>query len=169
VLDDTTIREFLRDDYQKLVNVVSFVTGDLSSGEELIQEALVRALIRSDRGEEIDPLRAWVSAEALNLSRSPWRRLAIERRARARAGKERVEADDAADEERLVVERALAALPRRQREVAVLRYFLRMSVQEVADTLGVSEGTVENCFAKARVSLGTSLHVDDEGENDAGA
>jgi DNA-directed RNA polymerase specialized sigma24 family protein len=121
VLDDTTIRDFLRDDYQKLVNVISFVTGDLSTGEELIQEALVRALTRSDRGEEIDPLRAWVSAVALKLSRSPWRRFAVERRARARVGKERPEADDASDEERRIVERALAALPRRQREVAVLR------------------------------------------------
>jgi DNA-directed RNA polymerase specialized sigma24 family protein len=44
-----------------------------------------------------------------------------------------------------------------------------MSTQEVADTLGVSEGTVESSFARARVSLGTSLHMDDEDGHDAGA
>ncbi|MEX1264842.1 MAG: sigma factor-like helix-turn-helix DNA-binding protein [Actinomycetota bacterium] len=59
------------------------------------------------------------------------------------------------------VARALAALPRRQREVAVLRYFLQLSTEETAIALGVGAGTVKNSLAKARVSLAVTLRETD--------
>lgn len=46
-----------------------------------------------------------------------------------------------AGEDRRAVLRAIAQLPRRQREVLVLRYFLGLSDSEIAD-LGISRGTV---------------------------
>ena len=76
MLDDTTIREFLRDDYPRLVNAVALLTGDLPSAEDAVQDALVRAWIRSDRGDIIDSLPAWVAVVAMNLTRSGWRRVA---------------------------------------------------------------------------------------------
>ena len=83
MLDDTTIREFLRDDYPRLVNAVALLTGDLPAAEDAVQEALVRAWIRSDRGDVIDSLPAWVAVVAMNLTRSGWRRATAERRAGA--------------------------------------------------------------------------------------
>jgi RNA polymerase sigma-70 factor, ECF subfamily len=82
VLDDATIREFLRDDYQRLVNAVALLTGDIAAAEDVVQEALVRAWIRSDRGEELGSLAAWVVVVAMNLARSRWRRILVERRSR---------------------------------------------------------------------------------------
>src|SRR5439155_7856318 len=92
VLDDTTIREFLRDDYPRLVNAVALLTGDLPAAEDAVQAALVRAWIRSDRGDVIESLPAWVTVVAMNLTRSGWRRVTAERRARARLAS--VVADD---------------------------------------------------------------------------
>ena len=57
--------------------------------------------------------------------------------------------------------RALEALPRRQREVAVLRYLLEMSTAEVAAALGIAEGTVKSSLARARAHLVEALAVHD--------
>ncbi len=168
MLDDTTIREFLRDDYPRLVNAVALVTGDVSAAEDAVQEALVRAWIRSDRGEDIESLPAWVAVVAMNLTRSGWRRMTAERRARARLSSA-FASDDARSVERLDVERALAGLPRRQRQIAVLRYFLQLDTREVAEALRVSEGTVKNSLSKARAALAASLQIDEQEENDVEA
>jgi RNA polymerase sigma-70 factor (ECF subfamily) len=165
VLDDATIREFLRDDYQRLVNAIALLTGDIAAAEDVVQEALVRAWIRSDRGEELESLAAWVVVVAMNLARSRWRRILVERRARHGA----LAAEGGGHTERLDVERALASLPPRQREVAVMRYFLQMDTREVAEALGVSEGTVKNSLSKARTALADRLRVDEQEEDDVEA
>ena len=67
----------------------------------------------------------------------------------------------APSEEHLEVARALAALPRRQREVAVLRYLLEMSTTEVATALGIGEGTVKSSLSRARAHLLEALAVHD--------
>jgi RNA polymerase sigma-70 factor, ECF subfamily len=165
VLDDATIREFLRDDYQRLVNAVALLTGDIAAAEDVVQEALVRAWIRSDQGEELESLAAWVVVVAMNLARSRWRRILVERRSRPGA----LAAEGGGQTERLDVERALASLPPRQREVAVMRYFLRMDTRDVAEALGVSEGTVKNSLSKARKALADRLRVDEQEEHDVEA
>lgn len=168
MLDDTTIREFLRDDYPRLVNAVALLTGDVSAAEDAVQEALVRAWIRSDRGDVIESLPAWIAVAAMNLTRSRWRRVTAERRARARLASA-VARDDVRSVDRVDVERALAGLPRRQRQIAVLRYFLQMDTREVADALGVTEGTVKNSLSKARAALAVDLRIDEQEENDVEA
>jgi len=168
VLDDSAIRAFLRDDYPRLVNAVAFVTGDLEAAEDAVQEAMVRAWIRSERAGSIDSLPSWVAAVALNLSRSRWRHLLSERRAARRAGSAPSEIESG-NAESVDIDRALAQLPRRQREVIVLRYFLQMSTRETAEALNVSEGTVKNSLSKARTALALKLRINDQEENDVQA
>ena len=64
--------------------------------------------------------------------------------------------DDAVD-----VRRALKALPRRQRETAVLRYYLDLSTEEIAEAMGTSEGTVKSLLSKARAHLADALTTRD--------
>jgi RNA polymerase sigma-70 factor (sigma-E family) len=58
-------------------------------------------------------------------------------------------AEPQALETRLVVCAALATLPPRARAVVVLRYWEDMSVEQVADVLGCSPGTVKSHTARA--------------------
>lgn len=132
-----------------------------------MQEALVRAWIRSERGERLESLPAWVAAVALNQTRSGWRRAMAERRARHRMP-QRAAVQAPPSEDHLEVARALSTLPRRQREVAVLRYLLEMNTTEVAAALGIGEGTVKSSLARARAHLVGALAMhDDEVTNDA--
>ena len=51
------------------------------------------------------------------------------------------------------VRRALARLPRRQREMVVLRHIETLSISEVAQVLGVAEGTVKSQTARGIEAL----------------
>jgi RNA polymerase sigma factor (sigma-70 family) len=115
----------------------------------------------------IDSLEGWVMTVALNLARSGLRRIRSERRARARLDASMVGEPPTAD--RLDVGRALAALPRRQREVAVLRYYLQLNTREVASALELDVGTVKSTLFRARVALAQTLGIDENEEaNDRG-
>ena len=56
-------------------------------------------------------------------------------------------------EDRREVLQAVAVLPRRQREVLVLRYFLSLTDNEIAADLGISRGTVVSTASRALASL----------------
>jgi RNA polymerase sigma factor (sigma-70 family) len=48
---------------------------------------------------------------------------------------------------------ALRGLPRRQREVLVLRYYLDLSEAEIADVLGISRGAVKSHASRGAAAL----------------
>jgi RNA polymerase sigma-70 factor (ECF subfamily) len=149
-----------------VVNAVALASGSYPAAEDAVQEALVRAWMRSERGEQLDSLPAWVAAVALNQTRSGWRRAMTERRARRRIP-ESSSAAGPPSGDHIDVARALESLPRRQREVAVLRYLLEMSTAEVASVLGIGEGTVKSSLSRVRAHLVDALAVqDDEVAND---
>ena len=170
-MNEVQIRDFLYMSYPRTVAAVALVSGSRAGAEDAVQEALVRAWERSERGEAIEHPNAWVATAALNLARSGRRRLMAERRARHRMVEAHADPDlDPAGASRVDVERALARLPRRQREVVVLRCYLDMDTKNVAATLGIHEGTVKSTLARARAAMGAALGVRDDLEeaNDRG-
>ena len=140
--------------YPRLVAGIALMTGSRAVAEDAVQEAVVRAWERSERGQRIESLAAWVTTVSVNLARSWYRRLLAERRARQQP---RVADAPATTEERMDVIRALTALPRRQREATVLRYYLGMDVKEIAEVLGVGEGTAKTTLFRARQKLAAAL------------
>jgi len=162
LLDNDDIREFLRTTYPRIVGAVAVATGDRAAAEDAVQEAVLRAWERSERGEQIDRLDAWVATVALNLSRSRFRRLRAERRARSRLPAASADPVD----ERLDVSRAVGRLPRRQRQALVLRYLLGHSTAEIARAMSTSEGTVKSQLSKARAHLAQDLALNPDEEAD---
>ena len=154
-VDETAIREFLTGPYPRVVAAVALVEGSRATAEDAVAEALGRAWERSERGERIDSLPAWVTRVALNLSKSRLRRVRAEARARDRADTRRVA--DAPQDARLDVEMALTKLPRRQRQATVLRYYLGYDVAEIAQALGVSQGTIKTTLHRARHTMASAL------------
>jgi RNA polymerase sigma factor (sigma-70 family) len=164
-VDEIALREFLHTRYPRLVAGIALACGSRAAAEDAVQEAMLRAWERSERGEDVESMIAWVTAVALNLSRSGLRRLRTERRARRRLPDPASIEDPAAGAQRTVdVERALASLPRRQREAVVLRYYLQLDTREVAAALRVSEGTVKSTLFRARAALADALGVEEPEE-----
>ncbi|MGZ8610202.1 MAG: RNA polymerase sigma factor [Actinomycetota bacterium] len=165
LLDDATIRTFLRDDYARVVGAVALVSGSRPAAEDAVQEALLRAWSRSEHGETIESLASWVVTVALNLSRSGVRRAFAERRARSKVAALHQLTTAGPSGDATDVQRALTALPRRQREVVVLRLMLEMDTAETARSLGITEGTVKSTLSRAREVLADALGADDRADD----
>jgi len=163
---DERLREFIEGEYRQVVATVEMVCGSLAAAEDSVQEALARAWEREGRGEQIERLPAWVTTVALNLARSQMRRWRSERNARARLAPLQRDLPDApsASGDAYAVREALRALPRRQREVTALRYYLGLDVAAIAAWLGIGEGTVKAQLFKARQALAIALRDDDYDE-----
>jgi RNA polymerase sigma factor (sigma-70 family) len=61
-----------------------------------------------------------------------------------------------AEEHREVVA-GLQCLPARQREALVLRFYLELAEPEIAQTMGISQGTVKSTTSRALAALGRIL------------
>jgi RNA polymerase sigma factor (sigma-70 family) len=59
--------------------------------------------------------------------------------------------------DRQTVLRAVSRLPRRAREVLVLRYYLDLTDADIAATLGISRGTVSSTASRAISALARDL------------
>ncbi len=153
--------------YPRLVAGVALIAGSRAAAEDAVQEALARAWERSGRGEQIESLPAWVTRVAMNLSKSKLRRMRVEARHRDAVVLSPV-GDGGAEtaDSRIDIGRALADLPRRQREVTVLRYYLGLNVAEIAATLELNAGTVKTSLFRARKALASALGEPLEEAND---
>ena len=60
-------------------------------------------------------------------------------------------------EERDEIMRAVRRLPPRQREALVLRFYLDLSAEETATTMGISPSSVRSATHRALASLGRML------------
>lgn len=57
---------------------------------------------------------------------------------------------------------AVASLPRRQREILALRFYLDMSESEIGTTLKISRGTVSSTVSRALATLARQLSSQEE-------
>lgn len=136
-----------------LVRAGFLLTGDHSQAEDLTQLALLRTWRRWDSiGQSPE---AYAYAVLVNLARDRGRSLR-RRVPEVRWGDDvDVGTRDATAQvlERDTLTRAVRRLPRRQREVVVLRFFLDLSVAQTAKVLEASEGAVKAYTARALTRL----------------
>lgn len=133
---------FYDDQWDRVRGSLVLFTGSRELGEELAQEAFVRVCQRWDQVRTMEAPGAWVHRVGINLAISHGRRRGSERRARRRL--EAVRAEVAAPPEpEAGVRGALLALDIDERAVVVLRFWADLSVKQVAEVLGIPEGTVK--------------------------
>ena len=147
---------FVATEYPKVVGAVAMIAGNRDDAADAVQDALV-GFIANPPAREIRNLAAWITVVAANRARDRHRSRASEARALGRIGVTDVAADPVVDTLDLDVQVALRALPLQQREVCVLHYLLDLSVQQVAEGLGVTEGTVKTQLFRARKAMAKQL------------
>jgi RNA polymerase sigma-70 factor (sigma-E family) len=152
-----------RQHYAELVRLAVMMVGDRPTAEDVVQDVFARLHARRDRTRLAgDPL-AYVRACVLNGCRTVLRRRSITlRHAGSRAPLPDLPHDSAEQEViqaegRRQVFAALAKLPRRRREVLVLRYYLGLREAEVAAVLGITPGTVKSTTARGLRALARAL------------
>ena len=127
----------------------------------MAQEALLRAYERWDRVGAMDSPAGYVYRTALNLHRSQLRRLVVRARRRLRCrSRRRISADRVAASQD--VRRALAQLPRGQRDALILVDWLGLGSEEAGRVLGIDASSVRGRLHRGRASLRDQLGDPDE-------
>lgn len=142
--DDDALEVLFSTHYRDLVRLVSGLLDDNESCEEVVQEAFAAMLQRPrrpDPGKEA----AYLRSAALNGARSQLRKRRVRRRHLELVPEpsEAAEATALAHVENQRVLDAIRSLPRRQSEVLLLRYQAELTEAEIAETLGISPGSVK--------------------------
>jgi RNA polymerase sigma factor (sigma-70 family) len=159
-----------------LVRLAAVMTNDRATAEDIVQDAFLGLYRRWDRLSDLTAPLAYLRVSVVNGCRT-----ALRRRSRlglwpgAGAGDspdevvpvagfgppsgltESAEASVLLSEEQRAVAAALRKLPRRQFEAVVLRYYLDLSVEETAQVMGISPGTVKSATHRALAAVGRIL------------
>ncbi|HMR48780.1 MAG TPA: SigE family RNA polymerase sigma factor [Arachnia sp.] len=155
----TGFDNFVRQRGRALWRAAYLLTGDSHKAGDLVQTVLAKTYshYRGDDGA----FEAYVRTALYRTYVSWWRRR-WNGELPSEALPEFPEAEHGSRSERLDLLRALAELPKAQRAVLVLRYFEDCTVAEVAERLGMSEGTVKSHSFRAREALRRSSHLKEE-------
>ncbi|MER6480016.1 RNA polymerase sigma-70 factor (sigma-E family) [Streptomyces filamentosus] len=139
------LTETYRVHYRSLLGLAALLLDDTASCEDVVQEAFIRVHSARRRVREPEKTLAYLRQTVVNLSRSALRRRILGLKLLSKPMPDMASAEEGAYDqlERDALIKAMKGLQRRQREVLVLRYFADMTEAQVAETLGISLGSVK--------------------------
>jgi RNA polymerase sigma-70 factor (sigma-E family) len=147
--------------WRQLVRLGVLLVHDVGTAEEIVQDCFVAVHARWTRLHDPDKALAYLRRSVVNRSRSHLRHVGVVRRHADResppepaAGADQP-AYEHARRERILD--ALRSLPRRQREVLALRYYLDLTEAEIAETLQISRGAVKSHASRGAAALRSQL------------
>ncbi|MBK7820177.1 MAG: SigE family RNA polymerase sigma factor [Tessaracoccus sp.] len=163
--DEQGFEAFVRRRGRDLWRSAWLLTGDGGRAEDLVQTALAKTYPRYDGNDR--SFEAYVRTTIYRTFVSWWRRrwtgeVPSERMPEPGPDGGSAPAVDLNEGLRIDVLRALAELPRAQRAVLVLRYFEDLPIAEVAELLGLAQGTVKAYSHRALEQLRGSVHLEEQ-------
>ena len=146
--------------YAEMVRLAGLLGAD--DAEDVAQEAFARLLDRYGELRDSAAAIGYVRSTVCNLTRNRLRHLGLARRVAPRLAlvsgpSLEQRAITREDHEEVLV--AVAALPRRQREAVVLRYWLELTEAEIADAMGIAAGTVKSLVSRGVATVGKKLEA----------
>lgn len=146
----------LADQLPALLRFARSLTRDAVAADDLVQDAVVRALERHDRFDPSRDYRAWLFTLTHNLFVDGWRRRRVHDGAVAALTPGRAAGAEPNQEHAVMLRQTLQAfdaLPAEQRAVMHLVVVEGASYAEAADILGVAIGTIMSRLSRARQAL----------------
>ncbi len=131
----TQFEDFYRANWSAMVRLAWFLCGSRQDGEDVVHDAFVRL---EEGFDELVVPEAYLRKAVVNGVLALQRHRAVERR--HRSAPEIWHLDPEVEE----VWAAVRQLPDRQREALVLRFYLDLSLEQVADHLGCPVGTAKS-------------------------
>ncbi|TCO51098.1 RNA polymerase sigma-70 factor (sigma-E family) [Kribbella antiqua] len=155
---DEAVSGLYREHWAGMVRLALLMLGDRPSAEDVVQDAYAGLYRRWDRIVDHTKAVSYLRSSVLNGSRTVLRRRTAARRlVHSEPPVWSTESEAMLSEERREVLAALHTLPTRQREVLVLRFYLRLSDPEIASTLGIREVSVRSAASRGLAALARKL------------
>jgi RNA polymerase sigma-70 factor (sigma-E family) len=152
--------EFVTARQTHLRRIAYAICGDWHRADDLLQTALTKLYVAwprvQRRGTEEAYVRRIIVRAHIDEHRRPWHREA--------SGLEGLEPASVEHDptDRTALFAALQSLPTMQRKTVVLRHWLELSVEETAQELGISTGTVKSHSARALAGLQSALTLEEK-------
>jgi RNA polymerase sigma-70 factor (sigma-E family) len=149
------VTRLFRAHYQRLVGLAGLLVDDRETAEEVVQDAFEGLYRRWGSLRDPASTIAYLDRSVVYGSRSKIRRRYTERsfqlpQARTAPSAETEGVDHQQSDDLFA---AVQQLPKRQREVIVLRYYLDLSEDEIAALLDVTSGSVKKHASRATTTL----------------
>ena len=142
-----------------LLRTAYLISGDRHTAEDLVQTALAKLYLSWDRVHDRQVLDGYVRRIIVNEHHSLWRRAWKKRELTTDSLPDhQTVAHDHDHEQRDALWEFVQTLPRKQRAVIVLRYYEDLSEAEIAETLGISVGTVKSQASRALAAMRSRVH-----------
>jgi RNA polymerase sigma-70 factor (sigma-E family) len=142
--------------WRYFVRLAVLLVDDVSSAEDVVQDAFLALHRKAESLRDPDAALGYLRTSVVNLARSVIRRRQVARKHLKVAEPEATAGADhdvlLRDEHRAALD-AVRALPRRQSEVLVLRYWAGLSEREIAEALGISAGSVKSAASRGMATL----------------
>lgn len=155
------LTETYRAHYRSLLGLAALLLDDTASCEDVVQEAFIRVHSARKRVRDPEKTLAYLRQTVVNLSRSALRRRILGLKLLSKPMPDMASAEEGAYDqlERDSLIKAMKGLQRRQREVLVLRYFADMTEAQVAETLGISLGSVKAYGSRGIAALRVAMEA----------
>ncbi len=149
---DAAFTDYMSARMPALRRLARLLCQDWATADDLLQASMTRTYVHWSKAARADNTDAYVRAilvrEFVEQRRASWtRRVSVTDRP------PELPAITPDHENAIDLRTAVAALPPRQRAVLVLRYFCDLNVDQTADALGCTPGTVKSQTAKALQTL----------------
>jgi RNA polymerase sigma-70 factor (sigma-E family) len=156
---DEAVTQLYAAQYRALVRLATLLLRDVGAAEEVVQDSFVAMHGSWRRLRDHDRALAYLRQAVVNRSRSALRHRTVVQRHAPAPMPDHESAEHGALEalEREEVIRALHRLPRRQREVLVLRYYVDLSEAQIAEAIGISRGAVKSHASRGMATLRLNL------------
>lgn len=147
--------------YRSLLGLAALLLDDTASCEDVVQEAFIRVHSARNRVRDREKTLAYLRQTVVNLSRSALRRRILGLKLLPKPMPDMASAEEGAYDllERDDLIKSMRGLQRRQREVLVLRYFADMTEVQVAETLGISLGSVKAYGSRGIAALRVAMEA----------
>jgi RNA polymerase sigma factor (sigma-70 family) len=149
--------------YQRLVVQLYAICGDLPDAEDAVQEAFVTVLRKRGDFARVSNPEGWIRTVAFNRLRGGWRHAAVVRRYQPRVPGPQGSVE--VGPEHVAIVTALSHVDEDQRRVVVLHHLADLGTAEIAEELGIPEGTVKSRLSRARARLAPLLDENEESQH----
>jgi RNA polymerase sigma-70 factor (sigma-E family) len=155
------VTEIYSTHYRSLVRLAVLLVRDVATAEEVVHDSFIAMHSSWRQLRASDKALSWLRQSVVNRCRSVLRHRVVVDRNAPKPAPDMPSAQQGALSllERSAVISALRTLPPRQREALVLKYYADLSEEQIAATMGISQGAVKSHTARAMSALRQVLEV----------
>ncbi len=160
---DRVFEEFVRHYGQKIFNLIYWKVGDYEDAKDLTSEVLLKVYKNLPGFKGKSSLYTWAYRIALNHTN----KFLLKRKVKKFISLDELKAEPEVrhseynhveqNELNRIVREAIGELPSKYRDIVILRYLESRSYDEIAEILGIPEGTVKSRLNRARDRLARKL------------